>query len=187
MRDFRIVDEHESDIVEIKLEQHADGYRLWVNDQQGLLLRIYRIKKLQLVGLSEDKCTDVGWIGADGCGDGVGGLAVDAIFVWRDGGGLRAGWRRVCGIFGSVAGVISFGAAIVVGCLTTAPAFSQQGCGPTRVVDPYSGRLVTVYIPCERRPRYDEPRSPYDRTYPYDRPPARPPPRWQPWPDYGPP
>lgn len=77
--------------------------------------------------------------------------------------------------------------AIVVGAIT--PARAQQGCGQTRMVDPYSGRMVTVYIPCERRPRYDEPRSPYDRTYPnaYERPPAPRPPRWQQWPDYGPP
>ena len=69
-----------------------------------------------------------------------------------------------------------------------APAHAQQACGNVRMTDPYSGRLVTVYIPCEQRPRY-EPRSPYDRTYPYDPriAPTRPPPRWQPWPDYGPP
>lgn len=73
--------------------------------------------------------------------------------------------------------------AIVVGAV--APASAQQACGPVRMVDPYSGRLVTVYIPCER-PRY-EPRSPYDRTYPYQQPPAPRPPRWQQWPDYGPP
>lgn len=76
--------------------------------------------------------------------------------------------------------------AIVVGAI--APAHAQQACGRVRMVDPYSGRLVSVYIPCER-PRYDQPRSPYDRTYPYDPryAPARPPPRWSPWPDYGPP
>lgn len=51
MRDFRIVDEHGAETVEVKVEKAADGYRLWVNDQQGLLLRIYRIKHLQLEGI----------------------------------------------------------------------------------------------------------------------------------------
>ena len=43
-----VVDLHDTDIVEIKVERTRKGYRVWVNGPEGMLLRAYNVKTLQL-------------------------------------------------------------------------------------------------------------------------------------------
>lgn len=54
------VDLREAEAIEVCIAKHEDGYRVWVNSEEGNILRAYRVKEchLQLDGASK---AALGW------------------------------------------------------------------------------------------------------------------------------